>query len=275
MKKKFKSTGILFFVIAIICSLMAVVIAYTQINRITKRQPILVANRYVVAGDPLTKEMFDTVQIPVGGIPQDAIRPNVNLDRLVATKDMGIKDILRYENVADLNEKDLPILSTRLRAVEKGSINSENDEENGEEYDVEKLKNLRAAEIPIDSIIGMLDGMKTGDQIAVTSVFIEETENNEKIRRTETIFDYVRIIGIKPPVDNSKGTLVIALSQKQFEALALAREKGKFYIALMPLGIEKPEDHPEILSELYIEMLEKPENVPVFEEGSVGLMEDD
>lgn len=258
-ERTLKSTGILFIVIAIVCSLTAVIIAYTQINKITKKSPMLVANKYIVAGDPLTKEMFDVVQIPVGGIPQDAIRSDVDLDKFIAIKDMGEKDILRYENVADLNEKDLPVLSTRLRAIEKDSINS------SEEYDDEKLKNLRAAEIPIDSIIGMLDGMKAGDQIAVTSVFIEENKMGDKIRQTETIFDYIRIIGIKPPVDNSKGTLIIALSQKQFEALALAREKGKFYIALMPLGIEKAENHPEILSNLYIKMLENPENIPVYE----------
>ncbi len=256
-KKRFKSTGILFIIIAVVCSLVAVGIAYVSMNKITRKAPMLIAKEYVVAGDPLTKEKFDVVHIPVGGIPQDAIHPDVDLSKFVATKDMGEKDVLRYENVADLDKNDLPILSTRLRAIDKDALDNE-------KYSSEKLENLRAAEIPIESIVGMLDGMKTGDKIAVTSVFIEETKDAEKVRRTETIFDYIHVLGIKPPGDNFKGSLVIALSQKQFEALALAREKGKFYIALMAMGANAPEGHPEILSELYVEMLEKPENTPVF-----------
>lgn len=259
MKKiSIKKTGFLFIFTAVVCSLLAVFFAYFSINKITEKVPMLVANTNIVAGDPLLKENFQVVNIPVSARPKDAILPTHELSGLVALKDMSKNDILRYENVVDLEQKELPVLSTRLRAVADSLTKSET-------LDSEEVMNLRAAEIPIDSIIGMISGMKEGDKIAVTSVYIEETDAKEKIRRTETIFDFIHVLGIKLPSDNNKGNVVIALTQKQFEALALAREKGKFYIALMPFGLNKPEGHPEILSDLYIQMLDNPENLPVAE----------
>lgn len=260
MSKSYRKTGMLFILVAIICSLLAVIVAYTAVNRLTKKESILVANSYIVAGDPLTKDMFNVIQVPRGGIVEDAIRPNsnINIEQFIAVKDMSEKDILRYTNVADLGRTDLPILSSRLRRADKEIFGIE-------EYSDELFQNLRAAEIPIGSIQGMVDGMKVGDKISVTSLFIEENEKAEKIRRIETIFDHIYILGIKRNDENSSGNVVIAITQKQFEALTLAREKGTFYISLMPFGIEKPEDHPEILSDLYIQMLERPEENPVSE----------
>lgn len=257
-KTSIKKAGLFFIFTAVSCSLIAVIIAYSSINKITKKVPMLVANTKIVAGDPLRKENFQVVNIPVAARPKDAILPNDELSGLVALKDMSESDILRFENVVDLKKNDLPVLSTRLRAVADSLTN------NGLQ-DINEVTNLRAAEIPSDSIVGMIDGMKEGDKIAVTSVYIEEIEKKEKTRRTETIFDFIHVLGIKPPNDNFKGSVVIALSQKQFEALALAREKGKFYIALMPFGLTKPENHPEILSELYVQMLESPENIPILD----------
>lgn len=126
---------------------------------------------------------------------------------------------------------------------------------------------MRVAEIPINSILGALPGMKVGDKISVTSVYDEDILDKDNksisIRRTENIFDHIYVIGIKKPSDKSKGSLIIALTQRQFEALALAREKGKFYIAVMPYGIKKPEEHMEILSPKYVEMLDNPEKAPL------------
>lgn len=256
-----KSTGLLFILVAVICGLIAVIITYRTVNSMTKKVPMLIADKKIIAGDPLHKEDFKIVNVPISGRPEDAILPEDKIEGLVALKDMNEKDILRKINTVDLEKNDLPILSTRLRAV-YDTLNTIENELSQETTD------LRAGEIPIESIIGMLDGMKEGDQIAVTSVYIEDVtqeQKTNKIRRTETIFDYIHVLGIKPPIDNSKGSVVIALSQKQFEALALAREKGKFYIALMPFGVKKPEGHPEILSDLYVQMLENPENVPVID----------
>ena len=97
----------------------------------------------------------------------------------------------------------------------------------------------------------MLTGMKPGDKIAITSVYVEETVGGVGEKFSEPLFDYINVLEIKPPTDNNKGSLVIALTQRQFQAFALARDKGKFYIALMPYGLETPKGHPEILSEDY------------------------
>lgn len=260
MKKiSIKKTGLLFILMAVICGLVAVFLAYRTINSMTRKVPMLIANKSIIAGDPLHREDFQIVNVPISGRPEDAILPEHKLEGLVALKDMNLKDILRTANVVDLEKKDLPILSTRLRAIN-----------NSLEYDQEELGDdvakLRAGEIPIESIVGMLDGMKEGDQIAVTSVYLDditEGQKTYKIRRTETIFDFIYVLGIKSPSDNSKGSVVIALTQKQFEALALAREKGKFYIALLPFGVKRPEGRLEILSDLYTQMLENPESIHI------------
>lgn len=254
MGKSAKKTGLIFIIVGVIFALLAVGMTYMTINKVTKKVPMLVANSKIVAGDPIQEDDFRVINIAISARPKDAILPTDDLTGLVALKDMNENDILRYINVVDFQERELPILSTRLRAVS-------NNLEDGDH--IEDIDNLRAGEIPIDSIVGMIDGMKEGDKIAVTSVFIEENDLQEKIRRTETIFDYIHVLGIKKPTENSKGGLVIALTQRQFEALALAREKGKFYIALMPFGVEKPVGHPEILSDLYVGMLNNPESSAV------------
>ncbi|WP_459195629.1 CpaB family protein [Wukongibacter baidiensis] len=261
--EKSKKSGILFIFLAFILALGATGLSYAAINKITKKVPMMVASKDIEAGDPLNKDMFQVISVPIGGRPSDAIIPTKELDlsSYVALKDMSAKDILRKANIINLNSKDLPILSARLRSLDPKAINDLS-------YDSEELRSLRAAEIPVTSIIGMIPGMKTGDQIAITSVYIDEVDEGNKIkkvRKTETIFDFISVIGIKKPDDNSKGSLVIALSQRQFEAYSLAREKGKFYVALMPYGVKRPDGHPQILSDEYIKMLDLYEEAPTLE----------
>lgn len=261
--KSSKNTGFLFIIFAVFMGLLAVGISYIGISSMTKKYPMYIAAREIEIGDPLKKEDFVKIQIPKGGIPKDAVPIDTDLTGYIAIKDMSEKDILRKANIADVKQKDLPLMSSRLKYLSY----TEEFKKMPEQKRKAEIGKLRAAEIPIKSIVGILPNMKKGDKVVVTSVYLEDIQDPQdstkikKIRRTETIFDHVYVLGINPPSDKSKGALVLALTQRQFEALALAREKGKFYIAVMPYGLEKPEGHKEIISDKYVKMLDEPESL--------------
>jgi|GEM_PF-2105826 len=261
---KEKKTGLLFLLGAGLLIVVAMLTAYFGISTLTKEEPILIANAEIKAGDPLTTDHFKLIKVPVGGIPSDAIRPDTNITGHIAVKDMNENEILRFPNVIDLENPNIPMLSSRLRALYTDDVLAETDDE--------ELRNFRAAEIPIASITGMIDGMETGDRLAVISVF-EDPETGEE--RAETIFDYVDVLQLKKPSEDNPGALILALTQKQTEALALARENGSFSVSLMAYGIEKPEGHPEVLSETYINRMEGEQSEDPLEPPTLNIPEDE
>ena len=243
---KNKKTGYLIIGLGVAFTLLSVILSYALISSIVEKVPMQIANQYIKAGTPINESMFSIVEVPVKGRPKDAILPGEDLTGYVAITDFGTNDILRYTKVVNLKEKDLPIISTKLRGLDPEALTNEN-------YETPEMRKLRAVELPIESIEGMLPGMKPGDKLAITSVYTERAPGGIEQKHSEPLFDYVEVLDIRLPSDeNSKGTLVIALTQKQFQAFALARDKGTFYVALMPYGLEKPKGHPEILSEYYL-----------------------
>ena len=143
MKSKTKKTGLLTLIIAILFGLVAVFLTMSLIKDSTKTVGVLIAKDNIEEGDPLSKDQFEIKQIHPSGRPGTAVNVNeLDLDGIVASKGMLKGDILREEHlikIADVNQ-ELPLISTRIKALG-------ND-------------NLVGAEIPVQSIAGILDGVK-------------------------------------------------------------------------------------------------------------------
>lgn len=216
----------LFFLLSIVCATLAAGIIYVAGQQATPSVPVLVAKTEINAGDPLTKDMFKQVNIPPASLPDGTLTPNAPLDNAVALHGMAPGDILREPNIMRLDNKEsLPILSARLRSLGKND--------------------LRAVQIPSESIRGMLGGMKAGDRVDIISV-IEKTDPEDKTKKyleSKTIIEAAPVIGVQPPESQSGGVLVVALTKQQVELFALSKEQGKIYASLVPFGINVSEEN--------------------------------
>jgi len=216
---KSKQTGLKFIGGAVILSLVAAGGAYYAISEITAKVPTLVAKNPIAKGDPLSKDLFNVVYLPKGGVPKDALTPDDNLTTRISNKDMSKDDILRTINTTDLEHDSPSLLSARLRALEQAG--------------------LVGGEIPIDSIHGMLDGMKSGDKVYVVGVNKEVVQNGESettgVVKGDTVVNSAIVVGVRSSTDG-KAALIIAMSKDEAVKLAIARETGKVYAYLLPFG---------------------------------------
>jgi len=216
MKSKTKKTGILTLLVALLLGVVAVFLAMNLIKDSTKTVDVLIAKDDIEEGDPLSKSDFEIKQIHPSGRPNTAVNVNeLDLDGVVASKGILKGDILREEHlikIADVNQ-ELPLISTRLKALG-------NDE-------------LLGAEIPIQSIAGILSGVKKGDRISIISVYKNDDTGSVV---SETILTDIEVLVIKS-TDDGKGVLAVALTQEEFETLSLARDTGTIHIAIQPLGV--------------------------------------
>lgn len=216
MKSKTKKTGILTLLVALLLGVVAVFLAMNLIKDSTKTVDVLIAKDDIEEGDPLSKSDFELKQIHPSGRPNTAVNVNeLDLDGVVASKGILKGDILREEHlikIADVNQ-ELPLISARLKALG-------NDE-------------LLGAEIPIQSIAGILSGVKKGDRISIISVYKNDDTGSVV---SETILTDIEVLVIKS-TDDGKGVLAVALTQEEFETLSLARDTGTIHIAIQPLGV--------------------------------------
>lgn len=216
MKSKTKKTGILTLLVALLLGVVAVFLAMNLIKNSTKTVDVLIAKDDIEEGDPLSKSDFEIKQIHPSGRPNTAVNVNeLDLDGVVASKGILKGDILREEHlikIADVNQ-ELPLISTRLKALG-------NDE-------------LLGAEIPIQSIAGILSGVKKGDRISIISVYKNDDTGSVV---SETILTDIEVLAIKS-TDDGEGVLAVALTQEEFETLSLARDTGTIHIAIQPLGV--------------------------------------
>ncbi|MCG8541940.1 MAG: hypothetical protein MJA82_18680, partial [Clostridia bacterium] len=252
---KSKKTGIILLIVAVVLIAGAFLGNFILIKKYAEQDYILVAKYNIMPGNPVSKEDFDRIKIPKKAIPSDAIRPD-DIQRKefkghIAISEFAAKDILRWVKVADMkqtNLNELPTISLRLRAIEKKALNNI-------DFVSDKLRQMRAAEIPIDSVEGILPKMKIGDIVSITSVYIDDEASklsDKEVKRSEVLFEYIPIIDLINKNEKIReGSLSVALTKDQMRAFALARDKGKFHIALMPFGIKKPLDYPEIISVRY------------------------
>ena len=217
---KSKQSGLKFIGGALILALASGIGAYYTISEITAKVATLAAKAPIAKGDPLTKELFNIVYLPKGGVPKDALTPNTILTTRISNKDMATDDILRTINTTDLKHDNPSLLSSRLRALEQTG--------------------LVGGEIPIESIQGMLDGMKSGDKVYVVGVTKESIQTGESTSTKvvgKTVVDSAIAVGIKGTTDG-KPALIIAMSKDDAVKVAVAREEGKLYAYLLPFGLE-------------------------------------
>lgn len=221
---KSKQTGLKFIGGAVILALLAGAGAYYTISEITAKVATLSAKAPIAKGDPLKKELFNTIYLPKGGVPKDALTPSSILTTRISNKDMATDDILRAVNTTDLKVDNPSLLSARLRALEQTG--------------------LVGGEIPVESIQGMLDGMKSGDKVYLVGVTkeviqaggTEGTTTSSKVVGTAVVESAIAV-GIKGTGDG-KPALIIAMSKEDAIKVAVAREEGKLYAYLLPFGQE-------------------------------------
>jgi Flp pilus assembly protein CpaB len=214
-----KKSGFLFVALGILCSLLAAGMIYSGASKMFPSVPVLEVVQPIVAGDPLSPGMFKEVKKPEAGLPQGVIRPGVDFSGFIAANGMAPGDILRISNVIILENINLPILSARLAYLDNFE--------------------LRGVEVPIESIIGMLPGMKAGDYVDIISVYKNEAPDSpgraSQSLIAETIIEGVPVIGVRPR-EEGQGALIVALTKDQAEVYALHREKGRISVSLRPFG---------------------------------------
>lgn len=212
-----KRYNFLIILLAVVCGLLAAGLVYMAGQKATPSVPLLAAKTEIAAGDPLEKSMFKEVLMPPAGIPDGALKPEAPLENAVAKHALSPGDILRETHVIRYDSTDIPLLSSRLKTLNK--------------------ENLRAVEVPVDSVAGMLGGMKAGDRVDIISVTpIEEGSKKEII--SQKIIGSAPVIGVRPPRDGP-GVLIVALTETQVNKFFLAGEMGKVYASLCPFGYEE------------------------------------
>jgi len=216
---KSKKTGIMLIVFAIILAFIVAGLSYYTISSVTKKAPVLVVKQDVEIqkGDPIDKNKFDIQMVPKGSIIKGTMNPSADLAGYVAAVPLMPGEVLKSSQIIKLseNENDIPLLSARLKAMNDPS--------------------LVAGEIPIDSVKGMMAGMKASDKISVVNVY----RNDKKEVVSETVIPYADVLGIRSGDDGS--ALIIAITHDQSKILAAAREKGTIYAYLLPYGVKEEE----------------------------------
>lgn len=225
--KKVKKTGVMLLGLAVVLGLVASGLVFTIIKSSHKEVDVLVANVDIQEGDPIRKDFFIKKGIHPSGSPSGAaVIEEVDFDGAIVSKGMLKGDILREEHIVKISDstQELPMIATRVKAI-------------GDD-------NLIAAEIPIQSINGILNGLKKGDKLTIVSV--RENTKTEEIE-SKTILVNVEVVAVKGDSNDSamdmaasgnSGVVAVALTQEEFKTLSLARDLGNIHVAIQPLGVE-------------------------------------
>lgn len=214
-------------ILSVVLAIITGFLIYSFINKHTEEAPIYMAKKEITKGDPLNPDMFEISYIAKSAIPKGTLKPSKENDeyikQLIASKDISNGDILKSNYVYDVKTDDLAILSARLRTIiENAKVKEDVD--------------LVGGEIPVDSIKGMLDGMKAGDMVYIVNVTREKDDesNGDVITQAEEVVDEAIVVGVKGGDEGN--ALIVALDKKDALKLAEAREKGKVYAYLLPFG---------------------------------------
>lgn len=219
-----RKRGLLFIAVALLTAAAAAGISYFSLNTVFRQVPVMVALEEIAPGDPLRPELFETKSLAVGGIPEDTLKPGFSFEGTISAKGMLPGDILRKSNTVDMQDRDLSVLSTRLRTLEE--------------------RGLVAVEVPVESMKGMLGGMKAWDRVMIGVAWPDKdkelalsTKNAQFV--TEIIVESAVVVGLKKAEDGNNGSLVVGLDPAQFLKFMESKERGKLYVALHPLGSDR------------------------------------
>jgi Flp pilus assembly protein CpaB len=208
-----KLSGLTFIILAVICAFIAAFIVVQAGYRAAPTLSVLELTQYVTAGDYVEGKLKE-VKIAKSSIPKGAIKPGADLSRSVVRHGLSEGDVLRVNHLID-DEIDGGLLSARLKAL-------------GDDT-------LRAVELPIESVAGMMGGMKAGDRVDVIAVY-ETGDGNDKIIESRTILTDRELVGVMTSEDGTGGALVVSVTVEEAQILASNMETGKIYIALKPFG---------------------------------------
>lgn len=213
--------GMIFILLSLVAAMSAAGISYFGLNTAFKKVPVFVAIEEIAPGDPLKKELFEVRSLARGGIPEDTLKPDFIFDGTISAKGMLPGDVLRKKNTVNMQDRDISVLSTRLRTV--------NEDE------------MVAVEIPVESMKGMLGGMKAWDTVMIGVAWPDKdkemlinTKNAQFV--TEIIVESAIVVGLRKAEDGNNGALIVGLDSAQFLKYMESKEKGKIYVALHPLG---------------------------------------
>lgn len=220
-----KRKGLFFVMGAVACGLVAALFILGLGNKIAPKVPALEAVVEIAPGDPLDRSQFREIKLPEAGLPREIIHPGTDLSGMIASRGMYPGDILRHPSAISLEGDSPSLLSARLKALENPE--------------------LRGVEIPVDSIKGMLTGMKTMDMVDIVAVYKEyDARLDDEVLVSRTIVQAAPVIGLRGGETDrissaAENSVVVALTQDQVELYALHMEKGKIYASLRPFGEQR------------------------------------
>lgn len=207
-----RRSGVVFVILAILCGLAAAGLVVAAGMMAAPSVPVLQVTTDLVPGD-FVEGRVTTVKMPRAGLPSDAITSINEVKNAITKHGLSAGDILRRSHIIKSDDSG-GLLSARLVAL--------ND------------PNLRAVEVPTESVAGMLGGMKAGDRVDIIAVYQTGANSNEL--SSQTIIFNAPVVGVKTGGEEDKAALVIAVNQQEAEKLALYRERGKIYVVLKPLN---------------------------------------
>lgn len=220
--KSGKATGIGFLILALICGLAAAGLVLFAGMQLKPSTPVFVVTEPIAIGDPFTPQNTKLVKMPPAGLPGDAISDAKYLATGVSTRTMYPGDLVRQCAIVDVNDKagTFGLFPARLAGL--------------------KDRTLRAVEVPIDMSPGLLFGLRPGDKVDIVATYAAQ-EGQDKQVMARTVVEGAPVVGVRAPGEDEgggNGALIVALSQKQNEALAAAREMGKVYVSAVPMGLQ-------------------------------------
>lgn len=211
---KTKLSGIGFIIVSVACALVAAILVIQVGLMAAPTVPVLQVTEDITQGDFIEGKVKE-IKIAKSSLPKGAVKPGADLTGIVARHGLSEGDILRVNHLID-EEMDGGLLSARLRTI-------------GDE-------NMRAVELPIESVAGMMGGMKAGDRVDVIAVYEKSDESGNVTIESKTILTGREVVGVLMTEDGSGGALIVSVTAQEAETLAASRESGKIYITLRPFG---------------------------------------
>lgn len=225
--------GLLFIGAAILFGLLAMALVIGVGWQMAPNVPALQAKENIAAGDPLTRDMFEEVKLAESNLPPGMVDPDMEFLGVISSRPLNKGDVLRDVDLIGLEGDVSSLFSARLVALE------------GED--------LRAMEVPVGNIEGLVVGMGYNDLIDIIAVFeVENFEDGTVETMSQTILEAVPVIGLRTVSENGDDSmiqegspiLVIAVTKEESERLALYQEASVLHASIRAFGTERPLKHP-------------------------------
>lgn len=223
--------GLGFMAAAFLTALLAAGLVISVAVKAAPTVPVLQVVQDIPPGTP-PKEYVEATKLPAAGLPPDVLTPDTDLADTVVKHGLTAGDILRAGHLVAFGQP-AGLLTARITALNDPL--------------------LRAMEVPVEAVAGMLAGMQAGDRVDLVAVLpLKDQKTGIETVVAKTVLQDVPVVGVRPPEDAGTGVLVVGVYPDQAEILALARTQGKLFVLLAPLNAATSENtQPGDVSELY------------------------